>query len=275
MKFTVFGAGGFIGANLTRYLGQRGHEVITPSRFELVSHTDHLGHVIYSIGLTGNFRQQPFETVDAHVIALAKRMQRASYDSWLYLSSTRVYGSSCTHGREADKICVSPSQDSIYDISKLLGESLCVALGRPEVRVARLANVYGVGQSRHTFLGSLLEDVGTGREIVIHEAPESSKDYIAISDVVSLIEKIALSGQHQMYNLASGTSTRHCDLADALRNLTTTSIKFLDGASRRSFPLIDVTRITDEFSFMPRHLLNDLSKLVLASNNHQNMNCND
>lgn len=265
MKFTVFGASGFIGSRVTGHLRGLGYDVLTPARGEMPASGEHLGHVIYAIGMTGDFRQRPYETVEAHVTELARVMRNALFDSWLYLSSTRVYGTSAAIASETDRINVMPGADGIYDISKLLGESLCLALGRPAVRVVRLANVYGEGQSRHTFLGSLLEDVAAGRDIVIREDPDSSKDYIAIADVVSLIEKIALNGRNQIYNLASGISTSHSDLAERLRHLTTASVGFLEGATRRSFPRMNVARISKEFGFVPRSLLDDLGRLVAAS----------
>ncbi len=262
MNFTVFGAGGFIGSNVTKYLREAGHTVATLTRADRVAPGTHLGHVIYAIGLTGNFRQRSFETVEAHVTTLAGSMQAVGYDSWLYLSSTRVYGLSATDACESDRICVMPGADGIYDISKLLGESLCLALDRPDVRVARLSNVYGNGQSRHTFLGSLLEDVSAERDIIIREDPRSSKDYVAISDVVRLIENIALCGRQRVYNIACGFGTSHADIAERLRHLVRNSVSFLPGAPYRTFPRINVARIEEEFGFAPRNLLDDLGKLV-------------
>ena len=263
MKFTVFGSRGFIGSNVTEYLRWEGHEVFTPARDEIPLPDVHLGHVIYCIGLTGDFRRRPFDTVNAHVTELTKRMQNASYDSWLYLSSTRVYGASSGPVTETDPIFVMPGSDGIYDISKLLGESLCLSADRPTVRVARLSNVYGAKQSCHTFLGSLLEDVAAGREILIGEDPESSKDYIAITDVVCLIQKISLHGRHQLYNLASGSSTKHRMLAERLYQLTGRPVIFSVKAPRRIFPSMNVSRITEEFGLEPRSLLKDLNELIV------------
>ena len=91
MRFTVFGATGFIGANLVAHLSRRGHEVRCPKRDLPIEAGDHLGHVIYAIGLTANFRSRPYETVEAHVGLLSRLLQTSCFDSWLYLSSTRVY----------------------------------------------------------------------------------------------------------------------------------------------------------------------------------------
>ncbi len=70
MKYTVFGGSGFVGTNLIRHLEGLGHDVAVPAR--AVSASDlaeagDLGHVIYAIGVTGNFRGNPGPTIDAHV----------------------------------------------------------------------------------------------------------------------------------------------------------------------------------------------------------------
>ena len=85
----MYGASGFIGGALCSHLRTAGHDVQAPARDEIP--TGGLGHVVYAIGLTGDFRSRPLATVDAHVTALTERLRGADFDSWLYLSSTRVY----------------------------------------------------------------------------------------------------------------------------------------------------------------------------------------
>jgi nucleoside-diphosphate-sugar epimerase len=179
-----------------------------------------------------------------------------------------VYSGSNEGTSEADPIHVTPGADGIYDISKLLGESICLGLEDSKVRVARLSNVYGKQQSRHTFLGSLLEDIGAGRSIVINEGSESSKDYVAITDVVALIEQISLQGQHRIYNIASGMPFSHSTLAKKLSAMTNLSITFKQGAPQRAFPRININRIIEEFGYKPKSLLEGLSELI-PSSTHQ------
>lgn len=264
MKFTVFGGSGFIGGNLVEYLKCKGHEVQAPARGEDESNGAELGHVIYAIGLTGDFRTRPFDTVEAHVGKLARLLQAARFDSWLYLSSTRVYGSlgheSIAH--EDMPLPVRPDADSLYDISKLMGEALCLAQNNPQSRVARLSNVYGAGQSKHTFLGALLAELKAADAITIREAPESAKDYVALADVLALLENIALSGRERLYNVASGTSVSHAELACLLAQMTGKNIEFEQNAACRKFARIDVERVRAEFGFKPALLLDNLSQLL-------------
>jgi nucleoside-diphosphate-sugar epimerase len=265
MKFTIFGASGFLGSHLVRYLRSAGHDVDTPGRADTRFADRNLGHVIYAIGLTGSFRQQPFEAVEAHVSALAERMREASFESWLYLSSTRVYGATAAVGSESDPLRVMPGADGLYEISKLLGESLCLGSSRPEIRVARLSNVYGSGQSAHTFLGSLLADVAESKNILIGEDPDSSKDYIAVSDAVRLLARISLGGRRRLYNVARGFNVAHRDIAERLRKVGGVPVEFALAAPLRRLPQIDVSNIESEFGPVLRNLMDDLDGLVESS----------
>ncbi len=261
MKFTIFGGNGFIGSNLSLYLKSLGHEVFVPTNLDEIDKSENLGHVIYAIGLTGNFRDLPFATVDAHVTKLLKLIDKSKYDSWLYLSSTRIYFSS-SNTDETASINVFPNSDSIYDISKLLGESICLSIGNNKVRVVRLSNVIGKGQSKSTFIGSLINEIKSGNNILIKEDQASSKDYIAISDVVRLLYLIATIGRKRIYNLASGTLTTHESLANIIKKNLNYNVCFLNNSNLRKFPKINIDRIVNEFSFEPKCVLTEFIKLI-------------
>lgn len=267
MKFTIFGGRGFVGSNLKDYLELQGHHVEIPPRGtekELVTSGQELGHVIYAIGLTADFRQRPVATIEAHVHMLTDLLYEAKFDSWLYLSSTRVYAELNEHERadETVKLPVTPSADTLYNLSKLLGESVCLGRENPTIRVARLSNVYGKGQESVTFLGAVMNELLTKGRVEIREAPLSSKDYISIEDVCVLLAKIALGGKEQIYNIACGTPTSHQEIADQLTKLTNNPVTFAKNGQRRSFPVIDATRIINEFAIQPKSLITQLASLL-------------
>jgi len=72
MKFSILGYKGFIGSNLLNFCeNQRiSYDVVEPDDKQIFK--KQLGHVIYSIGLTGDFRERPFDMVEAHVCLLKK-----------------------------------------------------------------------------------------------------------------------------------------------------------------------------------------------------------
>ena len=266
MKFTVFGGHGFIGSALCDHLRRQGHEVFVPARDATDAIDRELGHVIYAIGLTADFRTRPFDTVNAHVCLLVRLLRTTLFDSWLYLSSTRVYAGQATEPACEDApLTVVPDADGIYNLSKLTGEAVCLTQISRHVRVARWANVYGSGQTKETFLGSLLDDMMHGRELLIREAPTSSKDYVALEDVCWLLERIALGGNHRIYNVASGVQVGHAEFARVLAEKSSRIITFSDGVPHRSMPRIDIARITSEFGFCPRQLSDELELLIAHS----------
>ena len=272
MKFTVFGGTGFIGHRLVSYLRQQGHDVHTPLRDEISSVGSALGHVIYAIGLTGNFRTRPYDTVEAHVCLLSKLLKSSQFDSWLYLSSTRVYSSlpSDTQANEEVAIPTVPGIDSLYDLSKMLGEALCLTHPSNTVRVVRLSNVYGLSQSKHTFLASVLQELREENRVKINESQDSCKDYVAIDDVLPLLQSIAMHGKRRIYNAASGHLTTHAQLAQELVRLTGAEVVFSRNAPRRVFPPIDISSAVTEFQYAPSVLLEQLGGLLSDLKNDPN-----
>ena len=226
-----------------------------------------LGHAVYCIGLTGDFRKRPLDTISAHAAKHARMLYGARFESWLYLSSARIYGRLGIDGvgTETSPIPVTPSADSLYDLSKLLGEATCLGHPNPTVRVARLSNVYGPGQSEATFLGAVMSEMRRLGKVNIHESPQSSKDYVSVHDVVTLLAQIATAGRQRLYNIASGRPTSHQEIADRLTALTSCPVGFSPDASTRAFPRIDIRRVQDEFLFEPRNVLDALQALLHES----------
>ena len=261
MKFTILGAAGFVGGELTRELRRQGHGVQAIGRGDTPPDGKDLGHVFYCIGMTSDFRSQPFATMQAHIAALEPVLQRGGFESFTYLSSTRVYKRALqTH--EGSEIPVSVSDaDDLYNISKLAGESLCLSCGQPNVRVARLSNVVGANDSSSNFLADIVRSAAGGH-IAFRTALESAKDYILVSDVVALLIRIGTSGMHNIYNLASGGNTTHEAIAVHLKSLTDCTYSVTSGAPLIIFPTIDTTRIRSEFSFTAQPVADIFSLLV-------------
>lgn len=250
--FTILGANGFIGRHLVEYLRGQGHECHAPEKGDEAIFQTPLGHAIYAIGLTADFRTRPLDTVEAHVCVLRRLMKEGSFDSLTYLSSTRLYsGSSSTSETEA--LVVNPSKlEDLYNISKLMGESLCLHGGRPNTKVVRLSNIVGLRSDSDSFIDQLLEEGYTAGSIKLHTALDSKKDYLYIDDAVSLIGAIALSSKSGIFNVASGAGVENAQVIDFLETEMGFHTSVLADAAVRDFVQIDITRIRDEFGFNPR-----------------------
>ena len=259
---TVLGAEGFIGSHLVRRLQAEEIACYLPQRDENLAGKE-LGQVIYCIGLTSDFRTRPYQAVESHVCKLLEIIQTSSFDSLLYLSSTRLYEQS---GRakayEDEDLAFNPLNSSdIYGLSKAMGESMTLALGA-KGRIVRLSNVYGVDFSQQNFLSAILKEAMLQGTITLETTPASAKDYISVSDVVKLLPKIALSGRERIYNIASGVNITNEQLTSAIERLTGCKVTTQDDAASLVFPEIDITRIGSEFDFAPASLFSDLPELV-------------
>jgi nucleoside-diphosphate-sugar epimerase len=261
MNFTVFGARGFVGRHLSDYLRRQGHSVFEPARDGEEWATRPLGHAIYCIGLTADFRTRPFATVDAHVSLLNNVLERAQFDSLLYLSSTRVYSESSA-GKEDEPVSVlSLNSSDLYNLTKLTGESICFSCGRDNVRAARLSNVVGEDTGSSNFLYDIAREALAG-EIKLQTALASSKDYIGIDDVVEMLPLITQNGKEKLYNLASGIKVSHGELANRLQQITGCEITVMDGAKTITFADVNIHRLASEFGFTPRPILGYLPDII-------------
>lgn len=262
MTFTVLGASGVIGNRLVSSLHEKGETVFAPLRGDKKIFSRHLKHVIYAIGVTADFRNHPFETVDSHVSLVSKILRHAKFNSFLYLSSSRIY-SGASSGNEDAEITVYPHDKSeLYNISKLMGEALCFSCDRPKVRVARLSNVVGGNYNESkNFLPTLFREAKSGC-IKLHTAMSSAKDYIHIDDVVNLLPRIALEGRETIYNVASGQQITHAEWCEKLKDLTGCDVKVAPNVPRIKFVNIDISHIRNEFNFDPRPVFSILKDWI-------------
>ena len=252
--FTVLGAEGYIGGRLAAHLRAEGHEVAAPPRGKPPARES--GHVVYCVGVTADFRSRPFDTVAAHVSFLAEALAHIRPLSFLYLSSTRVYGG-CDVGVETEPLRLRPDDpEDFYNATKIAGEALCLALPSDTIRVARLSNVFGLGMDagarpREDFLSAVLREAAVG-VVRLRTSLDSEKDYVAIEDAVRAIARIALRGRHRLYNVASGRNVRHGEVITRLADVAKCVVVERPGAPRVAYPQIDTARIAAEFESAER-----------------------
>ena len=265
LPITVLGAGGWIGSSLVRYLQEQGRKVEAIDRESLLSwlnDTNSLGPVIYTIGLTADFRQRPHATVDAHVTLLSRVMQRKGINQLLFISSTRVYSRSAVTSEEFPLASLSSDPSDLYNISKLMGEALVLQDPRPGFKVVRLSNVLGPRQPRSTFVGALMAEAQNDGKVTIRQSAQCAKDYVALDDVVRLLPLIAEGGRERLYNLGTGANVTHAEVACWLREQGI-AVNFQSRASPGlGFPALVIDRLAQEFtapSHPFRQSLNDLT----------------
>jgi nucleoside-diphosphate-sugar epimerase len=267
MKFTILGASGFIGSYLNAFLNKQGVNCFLPPKKYNFSKNENLGHVIYCIGLTADFRERPLDAINAHVCKLIEVLENTTFESFLYLSSTRLYGGSKT-GHEEEIFTVNPNNfDDLYNLSKLMGESACLALKNNQIKILRLSNIIGHDFNSTNFLTSLIKDAVDNGKIILRSSLLSSKDYLNIEDLTKVIIPIAQKGQHQIYNIASGNNITNQEITDKITAITGCMLEVNIENPIFSFPIISTERLKEEFSFEPSSVLNQIETLTINYKN--------
>jgi nucleoside-diphosphate-sugar epimerase len=246
-RFTVLGAGGFIGRHLVGHLRRSGHEVLAPERGDPAVHERDLGHVVYCIGLTTDFAANPMDTAEAHVCVLLPLLRRARFARLVYLSSIRLYDGLASGADETTALSLSPSvARHVYDLSKALGEAL-THHGIGSGVVARLANVYDDALRKDDFLCNTVQRALAGGTLEVDSRPEIGRDYIHADDAVRALEAIALGAREPVYNVASGAIFTNGDLAALLEREAGCRLVFRGSGPPRLPPAIDVSRLARDF----------------------------
>ncbi|MEW9700317.1 NAD-dependent epimerase/dehydratase family protein [Paenibacillus sp. SI8] len=248
-RTTVIGAQGFIGQHIVKALESFQLACFAPEKGDSALFREPLGRVIYCAGVTSDFRQRPFDTMRSHVSFLSELLEKATFNSFVYVSSTRIY-LGCSHADERATLAVNPQDpDHLFHLSKLAGETLCLHAGRPNVKIARVSNVCGDDYNSGNFLYALLRDALESGRIELHTTLNSSKDYIGVEDVAKLLIQISEAGKSRIYNVASGVNTSNREIVEWIIELTGCEVTVADSARTIIFPEIAINLIRNEFDF--------------------------
>ncbi|MDC0522178.1 SDR family oxidoreductase [Nitrosopumilus sp.] len=261
MKYTILGSKGFIGKEFVNYLEKKGHECFTPEiRKESLKGID-LGHVIYSAGVP-NFMQRPYDAVDAHVCQLKNILENSNFESLVYFSGGRVYNK-INSTKENDNLIFNPTdKDDLYGISKIMGESLCIASENPRVHILRLTNVTGNNFTSKLFLPSIIRDAINENKIKIFTTLSSKKDYVYIDDVLDLVPKILINGKEKVYNIASGKTIESEKLINKISKSTGCSVEVSSDPKEFLYPETSIIKIKKEFNFHPTNVVDKIEGMV-------------
>ncbi|MFA5234907.1 MAG: NAD-dependent epimerase/dehydratase family protein [Sulfurimonas sp.] len=217
-KVAILGIG-YIGSNILSYLKSLNVETVAITRKNIdIFEKEEFDYLINTSGNSGDFRHQLIETVESNIGLNSYILENAKIKySYIYISSSRVYGSSGENSVIFDEDsynCYNNLKlDYIYDGSKRLAESLLFNYSNKlnyKIAILRLSNVYGKFNSLDDatlikkivrYKRELLDNLSVGQNRY------STKDYIHIDDVVHNIVNVMLNIKNtDVYNLAYGKS---------------------------------------------------------------------
>lgn len=270
MTSTILGGYGFIGNHLATELDKRGEQCWLPKRGDSELFRKPLGTVYYCVGLTSDFRKRPYDTVNAHVCFLKDILEKTDFKRLIYLSTTRVYAKNSIAEETQAMNVESFIPDDLYNISKLMGESLVLSAGRA-CCVARLSNVLGDKMGTDNFIGMLLEEAGKDKSVHFETSLESEKDYIWIDDVVNSLISISENGTAPIYNVAGGKNIAHKIFAELLEDRGV-SVTVAENARKISFSPISIERLITDTGIVPslsEYKLSNLFDRIMKGDLHE------
>ena len=243
--YTVIGAAGFVGRRLVEALAAEGETAFAPVRDDPRLFTEDLGRVFYCAGLTADYLARPFETVEAHVGLIARILERARFERLVYLSSTRLYDwMGPDAGREDEPLRLTPAEPRhLYDLSKALGETLCLTQSGGRAAVARLACVWDWREGAPGFLSEWMQAARRSRDLTFQSGAGYVRDYIHLDDTVAALRAILDSGKTEIFNVASGENVSNGELAEVFER-NGWRIALTRGLTpRQAAPMCDTARI--------------------------------
>ena len=267
--FTIIGSKGVIGSALSRELSQHGKALWLPDRKDNKLFQRNLGIVFYCAGLTSDFAARPRDTVNAHVSLLNDLCACQNFDKLIYLSSTRLYDSTPLVGDSNDfceetMMSFSPlNKRHLYDLSKALGENICLNFCYGKAFVARLSCVVDFRGCCEGFLPSLFNQLLTRSEVCLESSPFFSRDYIHLNDVVKALCLFAGQNSVKVLNIASGVNILNSEIANVFR-VHGKSVSFNQGnlAQENSNRPINISRLRS-LGLDPSNVLDLLDQALL------------
>lgn len=227
-KVAILGLG-YIGSNILEYLKANDIKstVITRDNISIIE-KEEFDYLINASGNSGDFRQQLIETIESNLSLNSYILENAKIKhSYIYLSSTRVYGFTENETLVFDENFINSynhlNLDFIYDGSKKLAESLLFNYANKvnfKIAILRLSNVYGSFDSLDdaTLIKKIIRyKKSSNNTLSVKQNRYSTKDYIHIDDVVCSIVKIMMQIEKtDAYNLAYGKSYSLDDISKIL-----------------------------------------------------------
>lgn len=245
----VFGAGGFIGANLVlRILRQRPdvfavtHQRYCPWRLQnlppsrLITcdvsdlsvlsqlFTDYAFRTIFVLSAYGAYSRQKVasqihETNFIGLVNIVEAAQIHGFSALVHAGSSSEYGTNCSAPAENDPAF----PNSHYAVSKLAAAHLVEYLGKHEklpVNHLRYYSVYGPFEESDRLIPRLVEKAMEGTYPPLVD-PEISRDFVFIDDAVEATLLSATRGVRNspgaVLNIASGKKTTLKELVDLVR----------------------------------------------------------
>lgn len=261
----VTGATGFIGTHLVDALRRDGRDVLThSSRDGDIATTslrfDSVGHVVHLAGrsFVPDSWSAPGEFYRVNVVGTINVLEFCRrQNAPLTFISSYVYGipDALPIREDAPVRALNP-----YSHSKICAEAAVRYLSAQfgfSSTIIRPFNVYGPGQDRRFLIPTMIRQaLDPAEEAIVVRDTRPKRDYLHVSDLVSLIIAAISSGRSGTYNAGSGRSASIMEIAGALNAMLERPKRLCSTGEERPEEVLDVVadiaRARAELAWEPR-----------------------
>ncbi|MDD9954380.1 MAG: NAD-dependent epimerase/dehydratase family protein [Candidatus Woesearchaeota archaeon] len=301
MKIFITGAAGFVGAYLTRYFLEKGHEIHILLREQ--SDTWRLKDIVDNVHVHHmDIRDEKVREIVKHVQPDAV-IHTAVYGGYHYqqdqgeLQETIMQGtmslieackeldcvfvntgSSSEYGKKQEvmKEDMLLEPNTPYGVFKAATTLYCQHMAREHSIKAvtlRLFSVYGYDEQEHRLFPTVLNAYAQGKTPTL-SSPDFVRDFIFLEDVAAAYEAVLDGkGTGQIFNVCSGKEYKIADVVHAVREHFPKSAEPTYGDEGRVFEPAhwrgDHSKLTTATGWQPRHSLAEGVKKTLAWNNER------
>ena len=272
MKILIFGANGFVGADIAKYLTERGHQVARVSRSvlpnfisidirdsrqfdDLAFEPDVVINCASVVPIQGKISSDPeylkemFMTNVIGAVNVANWAVKMKVDRIINCSTLVVVKKPWPQPLVEEHVAIPEGMHAGYCLSKLNQEQLmneCVKGSSTSLTHVRLSAVYGALMKKEGIIFHILNSLKNNQPVTLTNASKVTFDFINVKDVSRSINTIMQCPfQHSMINLASGKQITLLELAETLKSITSSSSRILnsDTDAEPSLSAVDVTKL--------------------------------
>jgi len=241
------------------------HNLPDPHRWHEVLTRYKINKIVHAGGVSGPmlYRDAPGTVVDINLAGLMGLLEavriHGGIERLVWMSSITAYGDRQDRQQPVvEDSVLRPT--SVYGGTKAAGEAMveayCNDYGVNAVSL-RVASCYGPGRTTTCLIRKLLEDGLAKRVSVIKNAPDITRQFVYVDDVVDgIIRALDIpSHQHKVYNIAPGRSQSLAEIVQAIQLAVpeTSVIERDDGFFGGAYCLgpLSIEAASKDLGFMP------------------------
>ena len=241
------------------------HNLPDPHRWHEVLTRYKINKIVHAGGVSGPmlYRDAPGTVVDINLAGLMGLLEavriHGGIERLVWMSSITAYGDRQDRQQPVvEDSVLRPT--SVYGGTKAAGEAMveayCNDYGVNAVSL-RVASCYGPGRTTTCLIRKLLEDGLAKRVSVIKNAPDITRQFVYVDDVVDgVIRALDIpSHQHKVYNIAPGRSQSLAEIVQAIQLAVpeTSVIERDDGFFGGAYCLgpLSIEAASKDLGFMP------------------------